>query len=95
MERHVWWCAFFRLPDGRWECAYLRTEPVPGYEFDVAYMDEEEQQRFSSVSDTPRGAFEALINMWEILNNGKVTEAMSEIVPACRVSLDNAGHPYD
>lgn len=79
LVRYELWVRFNAEPDGRWRCTYL---------FDVVPSDEFE------VRDTPREAFEALIQRLIKVNGPAMNEpAMTEIIQACRTTLDNSGHP--
>lgn len=74
--------AFGAEPDGRWRATFS-FDAVGDALSDVF-----------EVRETPRAAFEALIQRLTIVNKDAMDEPpIKEIVQQMRISLDNAGHP--
>lgn len=71
-----WWCRFEHLDGGKWACHYLAgLDPVPG---------------LSGTGDSPREAFESLINRWS-LTNGGYSEALAALLPGMRAMFSEDG----
>lgn len=72
-----YWDGQFILHEGKWHCQFIGEDDQP--------------TGLIGVADTPREAFDQLVERWTITNGGVESPFLRSILPTMRAELDAAG----